>query len=124
VGIQVPTEDSLGKIEADVILSFTDKSLATSGNYRKYYIRDNVRFSHTIDPISGYPVQHSLLSVSVLAGSTALADAYATAFMVMGKDKTISFLSRHAGLDVYLIYYEGEEMRYWASDGMKKLILE
>jgi len=124
VGIQVPTSDKYGKIEANVIVKLKDKALATSGNYRKYYEENNVRYSHTIDPATAYPVQHSLLSVSVLAENTAKADAYATAFMVMGIDSAISFLEKHQNLDAYFIYSEENKMKTYATKGLKTIITD
>ena len=83
VGINKPVEDSLSEANVvQTILNVTDIAIATSGNYRNYYYRDGKKYAHTIDPHSGYPVQHSILSSTVLAKDCATADAYATAFMV------------------------------------------
>ena len=73
--------------EIQTILSITNKAMATSGNYRNFYYKGGKKFAHTIDPETGYPVQHSLLSATVLANDCATADAFATAFMVMGVEK-------------------------------------
>jgi thiamine biosynthesis lipoprotein len=79
--------------------------MATSGNYRNFYTTDDGRrVAHTIDPATGYPVQHSILSATVLAPTCAMADAFATSFMVMGLDSARAILSRHPELSVYLIY--------------------
>jgi len=88
VGIDRPTE---GERELEAILDLKDEAIATSGNYRKFYIKDGVKYSHTIDPNSGFPVQHSLLSATVIAKDAATADALATVFMVMGKEKSIAW---------------------------------
>ncbi len=109
VGIQTPTTDKFGKIEAQTIIELNNIALATSGSYRTYYEEDDIRYSHTIDPSSGYPVSHSLLSVSVLADDCATADAYATAFMVMGVEKAKAFLSKNKNLDAYFIFSSPEE---------------
>ncbi|MBK7173035.1 MAG: FAD:protein FMN transferase [Bacteroidales bacterium] len=104
VGIELPADnqDDERKIQAVVLLK--NKALSTSGNYRKYYEENGVRYSHTIDPSTGYPVKHSLLSVSVLAKDCMTADAYSTAFMVMGLEKAKKFLESQNELEAYFIY--------------------
>jgi thiamine biosynthesis lipoprotein len=95
VGIDQPREstvDSLLSLQA--VVSLNDRALATSGNYKKFYIENGKRYSHIIDPRTGYPVQHNLLSATVLAPNCITADAYATAFMVMGAEGTKQFLKR------------------------------
>ncbi|NTV84334.1 MAG: FAD:protein FMN transferase, partial [Bacteroidales bacterium] len=92
VGIENPAVDSIAERTINSRVKLADKALATSGNYRKYYEENGIRYSHTIDPKTGYPVRHSLLSVSVLAEDAATADGYATAFMVMGFEKAKEFL--------------------------------
>jgi thiamine biosynthesis lipoprotein len=84
VGIEKPAEHKEDDRVLKAVIGLKNRSVATSGSYRKYYEKNGIRYSHTIDPKTGYPVKHSLLSVSVVAGNTALADAYATSFMVMG----------------------------------------
>ena len=79
-------------------------ALATSGNYRNFYVKDGKRYAHTIDPRTGHPVQHSILSATVIADNCATADAYATAFMVLGLDDAQRILDRHPDLLAYLIY--------------------
>ncbi len=123
VGIQKPTEDEYGEVEADIVISLNDKALVTSGSYRKYYEKDGVRYSHMIDPSTGYPVTHSLLSVSVLANNCAEADAYATAFMVMGLEKAIAFLSKRNDLEAYFISSgSGSVLETFCTEGLKNLI--
>ena len=105
VGVTKPTEDSLsinGEVQA--ILPLTDIAMATSGNYRNFYYKDGRRYAHTIDPRTGYPVQHELLSATVFADNCATADAYATSFMVLGLDSARVLLDRHPDLKAYLIY--------------------
>jgi len=104
VGIEKPTpNDSLEKsVQLNIALS--NQSISTSGSYRKYFVKDGIRYSHTIDPLTGYPVHHSLLSVSIIADDCTTADAYATAFMVMGIDKAKEFLEKHPKIEAYLIY--------------------
>jgi thiamine biosynthesis lipoprotein len=106
-------------------LKIADKAIATSGNYRKFYEKDGVRYSHTINPKTGYPVEHSLLSATVVADSASIADAYATAFMVMGLAKTKAFLKTHPRLEVYLIYSDSSsKFQSWSTAGMNELIEE
>ena len=85
-------------------LQLKNSSLATSGNYRKFYEEDGIKYAHSIDPKTGYPVLSNLLSVTVQAGDCMTADAYATAFMVMGLERTLQYLSEHEELQAYLIY--------------------
>lgn len=104
VGVEKPAYNQTADRPLKAIVALKDKSIATSGNYRKFYEENGVRYSHTIDPQTGYPVQHSLLSVSVLADSTAVADAYATAFMVMGFEKAREFVEKRKDLEAFFIY--------------------
>ena len=75
----------------------------TSGNYRKFYIRDGRKYSHTIDPRTGYPVSHSLLSATVIAETAGRADALATCFMVIGEDAAKEYLNSHPEVKACLI---------------------
>ena len=107
IGVTKPTDDSLSVSgELQTVLNVTDIAMATSGNYRNFYYRDGKKYAHTIDPKTGYPVQHSLLSATVLAKNCAVADAYATSFMVMGMERAKTVLERHPELMVYFIYAE------------------
>ena len=95
-------------------------NMATSGNYRNYYVKDGKRYAHTIDPHTGRPVEHSLLSATVVAPTCAMADAYATAFMVMGLDKAKALLAKDTRLKAYLIYSDSNNnMQEWHSEGLK-----
>ena len=105
IGVTKPTDDSLSVSgELQTVLGVTDIAMATSGNYRNFYYRGGKKYAHTIDPKTGYPVQHSLLSATVLAKDCATADAYATSFMVMGIERAKALLERHPELMVYFIY--------------------
>jgi thiamine biosynthesis lipoprotein len=84
------------------VVELADMGMATSGDYRNYFERDGVRYSHTIDPATGYPIRHNLASVTVLAKSTARADAMATAISVMGADPGLA-LAEAQGLAVFVI---------------------
>lgn len=125
VGIELPAPDSLAERQVKAIVLLKDMALSTSGNYRKYYEENGVRYSHTIDPSTGYPVKHSLLSVSVLAPDCMTADAYATVMMVKGLEKSRSFISLYPGIEAYFIYSDTTgEMKTWFTPGFKKLIKE
>ncbi|MDT8400281.1 MAG: FAD:protein FMN transferase [Bacteroidales bacterium] len=103
--------------QADIKL--VDKALATSGNYRKFFIEDGIKYSHTIDPKTGYPVRHKLLSATVIAEDCMTADALATACMVMGLDKAKELILEVGGLDAYLVYSDEEgNFKTWFTDGM------
>lgn len=109
IGINRPVDDSLmvdNKIAA--VLELTDCGLATSGNYRRFYYKNGKRYAHTIDPRTGYPVQHTLLSSTVIAKNCATADAYATAFTVLGIDSAKIVLANHPELEAYFIYSDSK----------------
>ena len=121
IGINKPVEDSTStNNELQTILQLTDCALATSGNYRNFYIsEDGRKLAHTIDPHTGYPVQHSILSSTVIAPTCAMADAFATSFMVMGLDKAKQVLKAHPQLKAYFIYADPDGTnRVWASPNL------
>jgi len=124
VGIEKPTENIDDERRLDAIVELEDGALATSGSYRKFYEENGVRYSHTINPKSGYPVNHSVLSVSVKAADCCTADAFATAFMIMGLDETKEYLLSNPGLDVYVIFSNEEAvLETYISKGMEKLLV-
>ena len=94
------------------------QGVVTSGNYRKFYIKDGVKYSHTIDPRTGYPVQHNLLSATIIAPSAMEADAYATYCMVIGLEAAKEFIESRDDLEGFLIYGDFET---WASPGFNLL---
>ena len=104
VGVDKPSEDIDMKERFQFILDLENKALATSGNYRKFYEKNGVKYSHTINPFSGFPAQNRLLSTTVIHDNCMLADAYATAFMVMGVKKSKQFAKLHPEIEVYLVY--------------------
>ena len=124
IGVNKPIDDSLSmNQELQTILSISNRGMATSGNYRNFYYKDGKKYAHTIDPRTGYPVQHSILSATVIAKDCATADAYATAFMVMGLDSAKLLCARHPELDAYFIYTdENGEMATCFTDGMKSYL--
>ena len=128
VGIDQPTRENDGSNarKLENYLSLDNLSVATSGNYRKFYEKDGKRYSHTLNPETGYPVKHNLLSATVIAESAAKADAYATAFMTMGVQRTMEFVKNNSDLkiEVYLLFENNEgriERAY--SDGFSQYFL-
>ena len=121
IGVTKPTDDSLQvSNEYQTVLNVTDRSMATSGNYRNFYYKGGRKYAHTIDPRTGYPVQHSLLSATVLASDCATADAYATSFMVMGMDGARRILEQEKGLMAYLIYTDQQgNLAVWFSPSLE-----
>ena len=102
IGINKPIDDSLAtKQELQAIVELHEGAIATSGNYRNYYHRNGKKYAHTIDPRTGYPVQHAILSSTVLAPDCMSADAYATAFMVMGLKEAEAFVESHPFISTY-----------------------
>lgn len=126
IGINKPIDDSLSiNQELQTILAISDVGMATSGNYRNFYYKGGKKYAHTIDPRTGYPVQHSILSSTVIAKDCASADAYATAFMVMGLDSAKAFCEAHPELDAYFICAgEGDNYETHFTEGMKKYIIK
>lgn len=126
IGIDKPEDNNFSPgQDLQAIVRITDKALATSGNYRKFYIEDGVKYSHHIDPKTGYTVKNNVLSVSVFADECAIADGIGTAFLVMGKDRIIEFLNTHPEFEVYIIYSDEKgNFKTWASEKLKKNISE
>ena len=126
IGVTKPVDDSLNvKEEIQTVLNVTDKAMATSGNYRNFYYKGGKKYAHTIDPKTGYPIQHNILSSTVIADNCATADAYATAFMVMGLDGAKKVLERHPELMAYFIYSDSKgKNAVWFSPSMKDKIQE
>ncbi|MDG1283912.1 MAG: FAD:protein FMN transferase [Flavobacteriales bacterium] len=104
VGVDKPSDTLINNNRFQFIIDLKNKALATSGNYRKFYVRNGNKYSHTINPKTGFPAQNNLLSVSVVHNNCMLADAYATAFMAMGVDKTKKFVFENSEIEIYLVY--------------------
>lgn len=105
IGISKPVDDSLSvNNELQTVMPVTDIAMATSGNYRNFYMKDGRKYAHTIDPHTCMPVSHSLLSATVFAHDCATADALATSMMVMGLDSAKALCARHPEIHAYLIY--------------------
>ncbi|MCB0396250.1 MAG: FAD:protein FMN transferase [Flavobacteriales bacterium] len=123
IGIDFPMEDVVHV--AQVIIHVSDKSVATSGNYRKFFEYDGVKYAHTIDPKTGYPARHTLLSATIVADYCMDADAYATALMVMGTDSAKVFLKDHPELEAFLIFGDDDgRFNTWMTDTFKARIIE
>lgn len=119
IGINKPIEDST-QVNNDLqtVIQLTDRGIATSGNYRNFYYKGGKKYAHTIDPATGYPVEHSLLSATVVHSSCTLADAYATSFMVMGLEQAQKFVESHKDIEAYLIYADNDgKLKSWQSSG-------
>ncbi len=122
IGISKPSENTQNAPqELQEVIQLSNSAMATSGNYRNFYIHEGKKISHTINPISGYPAQQNILSSSVIAPSCAMADGYATAFMVMGLERAQAFLRNHPQLDAYFIYADEKgEYAIWHTDNFRK----
>ena len=122
IGIDRPVDgnDNPGE-ELQGLFQCTEEpqGIVTSGNYRKFYLKDGRKYAHTIDPRTGYPVDHNLLSATVKAPTAAAADAYATYCMVIGLEESIAFIQARPDLEAYLVYDRGGEMQTWSSDGFQ-----
>ncbi|MBN1950203.1 MAG: FAD:protein FMN transferase [Bacteroidales bacterium] len=125
IGVDRPVDgNQVAGAELQVILELKGKSLATSGNYRKYFEKDGVKYAHSIDPKTGYPVLGRLLSATILAEECITADAYATSCMVLGLENSIRLLNEHPELEAYLIYSDEKgNFRVFATQGMSAHIV-
>ena len=126
IGIDKPLEGNITPgANLQAILQLNRKSLATSGNYRKFYEKNGIKYAHTINPRTGYPAISNLLSATVIADDCMTADAYATAFMVMGLEKSIEFLNRNKSLDAYLIYNDEKgKYKIYYTEGFSRYLAE
>ena len=126
VGIDVPEESSI-KLSSNLqeAISVGEGAVATSGNYRQFYYKDGKKYAHTIDPQTGYPVNHNLLSATVVAPDCMSADALATAAMVMGVEKTKELSKHLEGINFYLIYAKDSTTNeIWMSPGFEQFIVK
>lgn len=120
IGIDKPVEGNMEQGEdIQEVLKLSGRGLATSGNYRKFYEENGEKYSHTIDPKTGYPVRHNLLSATVIADDAMTADAYATYFMVVGLEKAKQFLDSNKNIDAYLVYSEGGDLKVYKTKGVE-----
>ena len=125
IGVSLPEEVNNNTSQEKIIdVIHSEKiALATSGNYRNFYYKDGKRYAHTINPKSGRPVEHTLLSATVMTNSCAKADAFATAFMVLGLEKSKQIVKTNKDIEAYLIYTDKDnKYNVWCSAKMKKLL--
>jgi thiamine biosynthesis lipoprotein len=118
VGIEKPIDSSfIGEFEFQKIIELDNQSLATSGNYRKFKVINGRKFSHSIDPKSGFPANNNLLSVTVVCEKAANADALATSFMVMGKEKAIDFIESNSSDSIFcfMVYDSAKSFKKWSN---------
>jgi FAD:protein FMN transferase len=102
VGIDRPEDDATER-QLQAVIEMVDGGLATSGNYRNYYVLEGQKYAHTIDPATGYPARNTLLSASILAADCMTADAYATAAMVMGAERALAFIGERQELEGFFV---------------------
>ena len=113
------------KFQLQAVIEINNKALATSGNYRAFYVENGVKYGHTIDPKTGFPERNTMLSTTVISDDCITADAYATAFMVLGIDKSKELFAKLKGMEVYFVYSNQKgEYEIFFSEGMKKMIVE
>lgn len=126
VGINEPLDDSLSvETQLQNIVHITDCGVATSGNYRRFYTENGRRYGHIIDPHSGYPVQQDILSSTVIAPTCITADALATAFMVMGSERSMRIIEADTTLMAYFIctsQQDGEKYEVVYSPKLKEML--
>lgn len=124
IGIDKPIEN-IGERELQAIVALSGRSLATSGNYRKFYEFNGVKYTHSINPKTGYPSRDKILSATIVADECSLADAYATACMVMGFDKAKEFVLGKPEIEAYFIYSGSTNtFEVFQTEGFKKLLSE
>lgn len=125
IGIDRPTENNpIPGQDLQAVLQITDKGIATSGNYRQFYIENGQKITHTINPVTGRPVKHNLLSVTVIANDTITADGFATAFLVAGKEKSLEWIKTFQNLDAIFICDEAGEYKMYCTPGIKDNVIE
>lgn len=126
VGVDKPYDNNyIPGQDLQVILALEDNSMATSGNYRKFFEENGMKYSHSIDPKTGYPVRHNLLSVTVTAPDCMTADAFATAFMILGLEKSVKLVKKLEKIEAYFIYadIDGNFCTEF-TDGFGKIIID
>jgi thiamine biosynthesis lipoprotein len=126
IGIDKPVDNNLSPGETlQAIIRISDKALATSGNYRKFYVENGIKYSHTIDPKTGYPAKNRLLSATIIADDCAMADGIATACMVMGIDGAIDFINKNPQLSGYFVFSDDDgNFKTWMSESLREYVSE
>lgn len=111
IGIEKPAENFDSERTIQIKVPLKDKGIVTSGNYRKYIEKDGVRYSHSIDPKTGYPVPQNLLSATIIAENATWADCLASICMFVGKEKAIELLEKEEDVEAYFIYVEDGKIK-------------
>ena len=125
IGIEEPIDNQISGNPYKAILRLDGKAIATSGNYRRYFIENGVKYVHHIDPKTGYPTKNNLLSASVISTSCLESDATATALLVMGLEKAIEYVNNRKDLEAYLIYTDEKgNYKSYITLGFAYLIIE
>ena len=125
VGIEKPIDNKETENPINAIVSLENCAIASSGNYRKFFVEEGIKYAHHIDPKTGFPAKNTLLSASVFADQCITSDAYATGILVMGLEKAKVFLSEHKELRVYLIYSDDNgNYKTYESESLKEIIKE
>lgn len=126
IGIDKPEDNNMIPGQSlQAIINVSGRSVSTSGNYRKFYVENGVKYSHTIDPRTGYPAKNKLLSATILADDCTMADGIATVCMVFGKEKAVEFIRSHPQYSAYLVYSDDDgDFKTWMTDDLKKSISE
>lgn len=119
VGVQRPDSD---QSQAVVVVNLDNQAIATSGDYLNFYVEDGQRYSHILDPRSGYPTKHQTASVTVVAESTALADAWATALLVVGENEGLALAKEHSIAAIFMIRQSNDELALVTSTEMQQLL--
>lgn len=125
IGIDRPSESNpIPGQDLQAILQITNKGIATSGNYRQFYIENGQKITHTINPTTGYPSKHNLLSTTVVADDALTADAFATAFLVSGLEKSMEWINKCPGLDAIFICDEDGEYKMYCTPALENKITQ
>ena len=125
IGIEQPYDNKVTGNPLKAIAKIENKAIATSGNNRRFFIENGIKYAHHIDPKTGYPAKNNLLSASVIAKDCITADAYATGILVMGLEKAKLFLKKHPKLQAYLVYSdENGNYKVYQTSGLKSILSE
>jgi len=121
IGIDKPEDGNMTPGQSlQAIIKISNKAIATSGNYRKFYVENGIKYSHHVDPRTGYTTKNTLLSISIIADECAMADGVATGCLVMGKEKAMEFLELHPDFEAFMVYSdEGGNFKTWTSEKLK-----
>lgn len=119
VGIDKPIDgNNVPGASIQAIVRISSKGLVTSGDYRKFYMKEGKKISHSINPKTGFPIEHNLLSATVVAENATFADAFATYLMVIGLDEAVKAVEAQEGVEALLIYNSNDTLKVWSSKGM------